>query len=467
MFTQYKYCVFVLLSSLLIESISCFPAQAKVVAKQHELASQRTADASFSVSPHSQAVPSDHQGLNMLDTDSLCHIVNKLTLPNFRSFYKKYPRATICLRNVDVMVDILVNTYGRKGFFEALKLKIEFGPSSDTLKFYIKLADIANEKGPWTDKFMNRALVEAVKSGPLIIVQYLVRKFLMNNDENASRATQEIFIAFFQQREADTKELMLLNAVRFGRTEVVSYLLDQGFTVPMRGLQRANLLVEALVHPRSNIDTVNLLCDRKVASIPRSMVLLNQNRLLVIVANNNREILQLVLRTMKGCFSEVDVLKMIAQALRYKHIDTAEFIRSTVGVDIHIGNDALMAYHSYHNVEAIIYLQSKGANIHARNDNALLLTSNYGKFESIRYLMEQGAVVRFEMLVTPCIYGNLRVMKLLLQGVDKKDIDLMSLLNMAEKARQTSMLRFLLKWGRLKSQLRWRTQKIMRVRKSQ
>jgi hypothetical protein len=343
MFTPYKYQNFViLLSLLLIDSISCFPSLAKVKLRG-------TADV---LRPQSHYLESNHQGFNVLDEDALCEIVRKLTLYDYRAFCKEYTRASICLRQNTVMIDILVNTYGYKhGIFEALNMKINLASESDTL-----------------------------------------------------------------------------------------------------------------VDPSSNIETINLLCDRNVENIQESMLTLRQIQLLNIVNNNNKEVIRFVLNNVKERLTVDDKVKMMGYALLDEHIDTAELIRSTLEIDIRIANDELMAYYSYNSVDTIKYLQSKGANIHAQDDNALFLASNYRKIESIRYLMEQGIVVRFDMLVNPCSYGDLNTTKLLLHGVDKKHIDLLSLLNIAKRANQKKILKFLLKWGGWKTRLRWRMRKAMRSR---
>jgi hypothetical protein len=62
------------------------------------------------------------------------------------------------------------------------------------------------------------------------------------------------------------------------------------------------------------------------------------------------------------------------------------------GVDIHAENDeALILASKYGHLEVVKYLVEKGADIHTQDDYSLRYSSKYGHLEVVKYLVEKGA----------------------------------------------------------------------------
>jgi len=83
------------------------------------------------------------------------------------------------------------------------------------------------------------------------------------------------------------------------------------------------------------------------------------------------------------------------QALRnasyYGDLEIVKYLVKN-GADIHVRNDEALRNACYKGqLEVVKYLVKNGADIHVRNDQALRWASYYGYFEIVKYLVENGA----------------------------------------------------------------------------
>lgn len=111
-----------------------------------------------------------------------------------------------------------------------------------------------------------------------------------------------------------------------------------------------------------------------------------------------------------------DALRLASQ---YGYIEIVKYLVEH-GADIHAKNNRALRWAK--NVEIVIYLVEHGADIHAKNDDALKFASTDGNLEIVKYLIEHGANIHTKndyALRWASRQGNLEIVKyLVLKGAN-------------------------------------------------
>jgi len=101
------------------------------------------------------------------------------------------------------------------------------------------------------------------------------------------------------------------------------------------------------------------------------------------------------------------------------HLETVKYLVE-FGADIHAHDDYALRWASKNGyLETVKYLVDSGANIHALNDRALIWASENGHLETVKYLVKAGADIHSEndeALIWSSLNGHLEIVKYLVEA---------------------------------------------------